>query len=520
MDFNVELVNNFGYKWFVRDDAWVKGFMAVDGIIYRDEGFAEFISSKKKAEIIEICQKADGHFAIVIKDNNGISIISDHMRSFPIFVIKGDKICITDNIDTSVIAVSEFDEVQKKCFENALFTFEEKTLFKNIEQVPAGVVCTVSESGIVYEDYWKFKYNDNQIKDEAEAVETIKGGYDRLFALCKELIGDSKVVIPLSGGYDSRLVLNGLLKNGISKEKIITFTYGRVGYEDGVLSKQIADSVGVAHYFVDYCNKKARSFFKQNYRKFAMYAGMTSSVPCIQEWYAVNELKARGAIDEDCVFMPGYGGVLPGHYVREFMLDNSGNDKVKISEHIKRTMLLNNPKQNASDIKEIQNLFINSKYFSSSESVNYIEGYERMIYAEEQSKFILNAARDYELVGCKWITPFFFKDQYAVWGSIDNELRLANKAFFKCMETYFIPTLKGIPFTGSKVSKKAKKNNVIILIIKTRTQMIFNRSKSHYLFGMIPSKVFFGAFFKNKFSVAINHTVGCEYLKILKKIKK
>ncbi len=524
MGFRVELVNNYGYKWFNLNSestmVWVKGFLIADGCVFQNENFAELVFSKTKSEILKICEKADGHFSIVIKNNDEVSVISDHMRSFPVFVVRGDEICITDTIKPSVIANSEFDNLQKKCFQYALFTFEEKTLFKNIEQVPAGVVCSVTANGISYSDYWQFKYSNNQIKEEAVAVETIKNGYDSLFAVCKELVGDNKVVIPLSGGYDSRLVLNGLLKNGVSKDKIITFTYGRVGYEDGVLSKQIADSMGVAHHFVDYCTKSARKFFEKKYPEFAMYAGMAVSVPCIQEWYAVNELKARGVIDENCVFMPGYGGVLPGHYVREFMLNESGNDKNKIVEHIKRTMLSNNPNQSASDIKEMQELFINSKYFNGGENVNYIEGYERMIYAEEQAKFILNATRDYEFVGCKWVTPFFFKEQYNVWGKIDNELRLGNKAFCKCMETYFLPELKEIPFTGSKVSKNAKKNNVILQEIKVRSQMLFNRSKCHYLFGMLPGKVFYTSFLKNMFFVAINHTVGCEYLKILKKIKK
>ena len=524
MNFKVELVNNNGYEWTSLEKdgihIQVKGFLVFESKVLRDNTFAEFVAFVGNEKIAKICKKADGHFAIVINDENGVSIIADHMRSFPLFIVKGEEYLVTDTIGKDVIAVSEFDNIQKKVYENALFTLEEKTLFKNIQQVPAGVICKVSKNGVEYSNYWQFEYADKQIGDVNEAVSVISDGYDRLFKTCKELVGNKTVVIPLSGGYDSRLVLNGLLKNGVSKEKIITFTYGRTGYEDGVLSKQIADAVGVKHYFVDYCTTEAKSFFEKEYPKFSLYAGMTVSVPCVQEWYAVNQLKLQGVIDENCIFMPGYGGVLPGHYVRQFMLEENGNDKNKISEHIKNTLLLNGARPNENDVRELQEVFISSKYFKGSTDINYIEGYESLIYSEEQAKFILNAARDYELVGCQWITPFFFKEQYEVWGKIDNKLRWCNNAYFKCMETYFLPVLGEIPFTGSKVSKRANNGFTIAERIASKLQMIFNRSKTHYLMGMVPNKIFLSAFFANKLAVSINHLMGCEYLKLLRKIKK
>ncbi len=516
---NVELINNSGYKWFylnnIDREVWVKGLFVFDKQIFKGNDFAVLVASLTKEELLEKCGVADGHFAIVIKDNDGVRVVADHMRSFPIFIIKNKDYTVTDFINDSVISKSEFDDVQVSAFENALFTLEEKTLFKEIEQVSSGVICTIDDNGISYNDYWQFCYADNQIKQENEAVNFIANGYDELFALCKDIVGSKTVVIPLSGGYDSRLVLNGLLKNGVDKNRIITFTYGRSGYEDGVLSKQIADAVGVKHYFVDYCTTEAKRFFKKQFPDFSAYAGMIASVPCIQEWYAVSELKRQGVIDENCIFMPGYGGVLPGHYVRKFMFEDEPNIKEKISAHIKDTLLSNHSRRSDSEVAALQELFIDSKYFSNN--VNYVEGYERLVYAEEQAKFILNAARDYEMVGCEWVTPFFFKMQYNVWGKIDNELRWCNKAFFACMKTYFLPVLNSIQFTGSKVAKASNTSFGLLKKVGSKLKIMFRRAQAHYLFGMIPAKEFYGVFFKNKLAVSINHLVACQYLKSLKK---
>lgn len=523
----VRLENDLGYKWFYSreadKDVWLKGFFIKDEHVYFAQDFLGYVSGCTRENLIESCRVADGHFLIVVCDSEGVIVVSDHMRSFPVLIVKRENgYCVTDAISAQELHNSEFDDLQRSAFENALYTFGEKTLCKDITQVPAGSYCTISEAGITYEAYWQFRYAEKQILDKKQAVGVLADGYDKLFATCKELIGERNVVIPLSGGYDSRLILNGLLQNGVEKERIITFTYGRSDYEDRILSEKIAKAVGVRHYFINYCTKDARKFFAREFARFSYYAAMLVSVPCIQEWYAVSVLKEQGIINENCVFMPGYGGILPGHYIQAFMFQDDVDMKQLIRKYIRKTMLSNKAGSSKNELAKLQDIIMESKHFTADDNhdINYIESYERLIYLEEQSKFILNAVRDYEYVGCEWITPFFFKMQYDVWSQIDNTLRLNNKAYMQCMESYFMPELKEIPFTGSKIKRKSKTKFKIFRIVLWLLKLCFNREEIHYLFGMIPNKVFYKTILKNKFVVSINYLVGCEYYKNMIKHKK
>jgi len=147
---------------------------------------------------------------------------------------------------------------------------------------------------------------------------------------------------------------------------------------------------------------------------------------------------------------------------------------------------------------------------------NTIEKYENWIFGEEQAKFIQNAVRDYEDVGCEWITPFFFKQQFEIWESISNSLRLGNLAFKKCMASYYDKKLNEIKFTGSKETINKKQVSKIKKYIGTLLNLVFNRKKVHYMFALLPVNVFIKNEIK-KVTLSPNDIIIEEYLLWLKK---
>lgn len=57
-------------------------------------------------------------------------------------------------------------------------------------------------------------------------------------------------VLPLSGGLDSRTILGGLIEN-VSRNQIVTLTFGTPGTGDFKIGQQIADLAGVKNYAID-----------------------------------------------------------------------------------------------------------------------------------------------------------------------------------------------------------------------------------------------------------------------------
>lgn len=514
--FELRLRNNNGYYWSHKSidngNIWVKGFFIVNDLIICKDEFLAYISDLSQEELLSVLTEADGQYLIIVNKFDRVLVIEDHIRSFPILYWKEEeKFIVSDSLIKEDYRRGKIDDLQRKYFLNMLFTFDNRTLLDNVYQVPAGFVLNINKNDLILHEYWKFQYSHDPIKSIEVAVSEITRGYDSIFEKCARFIGNRKVVIPLSGGYDSRLVLFGLYKAGIEKNNIITFTYGS-DTEDVQISHEIAEKLGVSHYFISYDSEYARQFYINNIEQFSLYATNGVSTPCIQEWYAVNKLAAENIITKDSVIIPGYGGVLPGHYMRMDLVSDNENYKETIKKYLIKMLLGNVPGRQSAERNELADSILKSRYFDLSTQKKAVESFERFIYSEEQAKFIMNAVRDYETVQCEWITPFFFKEQFKLWGSIDNVLRNNNLAYKKAMQNYFSETMLQIRFTGSKVRKSRGKK--VINYIKKRINIFLNRKKVHYLFSLFPCKLYY-KYAIRKMDANCNNIVAQEYLKYI-----
>ena len=517
----LRLQNDCGYSWIKRiyDDGteiYVKGIFLNGGQVLSGEDFVEQLYFKIDNGIYDFVNRLDGHFAIVIKQATKFHAFVDHMRSIPLFLIeKNNEYFIADSVDKRDVLSKRINNLQKDLFLNSLYTSEEKTLFNNVLQIPAGCAIEVSSGIHNLKRYWKFEYSSAQISDLDEAIKHIKNGYDDLFALVKAMIGERQIVIPLSGGYDSRLILNGLIKSGVDKSKIVTFTYGSMNNADAVISKKVANALGVKHYYINYNTKKARRFFAKELEKYCNFAGNLVAVPHIQDLYAVFILKEQGIISKDSVFVPGHGGPLAGECLYNEFFNKEKCNKEFVLDLLKNHVLIHHSKRDKKLVEKLKKILFETSYFNSNDApLNVLPfGYETFYYFERQAKFILNSVRVYEFFGFAWLSPLFFKQQFDVWGKVSNELRVNLFVFKEAIKNYWVPELKGIEFTGTKVAKKTKINNRYLMFVISVFKLLVCREKVHYIFAMIPAKIFYKHFLRNKLCVNLNHLIAEIYLR-------
>ncbi|MBC8529568.1 hypothetical protein H8699_09035 [Christensenellaceae bacterium NSJ-44] len=522
MNIQIKLNHNAGYRWWVQGAVAAKGFAYISGKLYQDQELADYLNNMGQQQaIVNILEQMAGQFAFVIRAPGMFLAAVDHIRSFPLFYEEMKSgLDITDELREKRIAKSGLDEEQIDFLQHSLYTLENKTLLRNVKQIPAGRYLTLENGKSVLKEYWRFSYADQQITNQCEAVNEIAKGYEDVFSKCAELLQGRTAVVPLSGGYDSRLVVQKLLDAGIPKERIVAYTYGDEKMTDVVISKRVAQAYGIRHYFVPYNKKETVPFFNKQFRTLVLQAGNASSLPCVQEWYAVHVLKQMGILNGSCVMVPGYGGILPGHYMKEELLTPQKQWRELIGRFIKKDFLGVSPMKSAEQGEKLKDLIMSSSYFKGLKEdgadLGYVMAYERYIYQEEQSKFIQNAVRCYEMEGMAWLTPFLFKEQFATWGKLDNHLRLHNQAFFAYTQEAFDETAKAIPFTGSKVRREKKNVPVPISKIGTLARLIFKREKIHYLLALVPFPIYFRSGIKKRWG--INDIIGQEYIRVLREI--
>ncbi len=114
------------------------------------------------------------------------------------------------------------------------------TYWKDEKVLPPGTINTIDDKGywINSKPWFQWHYKPRDISFEQAVSE-----FAELFhTICKEQAGDRTVLLPLSGGLDSRTqaVAYSKLKN-----PVISYSYSfHNGYKEGAISKQIANVLG------------------------------------------------------------------------------------------------------------------------------------------------------------------------------------------------------------------------------------------------------------------------------------
>ena len=519
----VNLTRNGGYPWVTKGAVSFKGYGFLDGKLYHDTDLTELLQTKTQTEVLNICKRLDGLFSIIIRYEDHVFVAVDHLRTFPLFLYqKGETTLVLDSLDGQRLQNMTFSENSLKQFDGCLYLLGEQTLFKNVRGLQAGHYWNIYSNGKTDSNqYWEFHYQKEQINNLEQALQRLTKAYEESFQNLIQFLGGRKAVIPLSGGHDSRMVAYYLKKYGY--DNILAFSYGRPSMEDSVLSRQVAETLHIPYRYIPY-TRKAFHAAREEFNRYLLYAGNGVSVPRVQTWYGFRQLVKEGLVDKDCVVCPGYGGVLPGHYVSEMYIQNGTVNKKRHLLKIQNEFF---PHLHRRD-PEYYQIFLQQFLAASKldempdeiDAKKAAEFFEQLIFLEDQTKGIQNAARIYEFYGVPWYTPFLDKQQFQTWSEVDNCLRYANKAFLAMEQQLYEGPIKKVVFTGSKEmgyeKEPASKTPTVVSRINRLGKAALHPAKQHYMNVAVPLKSYYYNLFWER-NAENFHSIQKMYLSLLKK---
>ena len=161
------------------------------------------------------------------------------MSSIPIFYYEDKKDIVFSN--SSNYLVKKFNKklnIIKKQFQPFLYsgyTIGKDTLFDKIKFLSSGQSVLINSNKKIYEtNIYNFnkKTNFNQKKLKKKLFLLIK----KIFLNLIKSLKNRQVVISLSAGYDSRLVLSMLKK--LNYENIICYSYGMKNNSESIVCKK------------------------------------------------------------------------------------------------------------------------------------------------------------------------------------------------------------------------------------------------------------------------------------------
>ena len=163
---SIELKNNNAYQWNNIGDVHSIGYIFYNNKLYKDIELAKLIANLNENEIESFVEKLDGCFALVINFQNKVLIISDLLRTFPVFYnISKDNILIKDNIMKYENREFDNDNVRELSYCN--YVTGNTTIFKNIYQLEGHQIVEIDKNNytVKKKKYFEYEYNF-EIKDD------------------------------------------------------------------------------------------------------------------------------------------------------------------------------------------------------------------------------------------------------------------------------------------------------------------------------------------------------------------
>lgn len=395
-----------------------------DNFFYTGIFNEEILSEIKNDEDIELLKEnLNGSYALIITLKDKVIMITDYLRSVPIFYEIIDKnIRIFDDMKYSISHNILEDKIIE--YRNSGYIFGNETLKKNVYQSMRNTKTTIELiNGTVTTEYIDLTIDNN-----------ILGNFNEISnALAKDLFekfNDKIIYIPLSDGTDSKYILSLVKKSKL--KNVICYTYGRnpnCGYAKE--SKKLANQFGFEWKFVKYTGKKWKNLKKSNeLREYMKYSFQYSTYVHLQDFIAVKELLQKYTIEErkNMVFMPGHtGSIGGGNLPSELFDDEVSYDKIRNFIKLKDFNLWNDGEM------VLKNNSYLTEYFDSLPTLNKETLIKKIQYFdldERQAKLIVNSLRVYEFHGTCWYLPLMDR---RVITYFENQLpsSLLNKTFYK-----------------------------------------------------------------------------------------
>lgn len=295
-----------------------RGYCNYKDVFYRDNDlgdlFLDIFKEKKQDNFREFLNKLNGCWSVILKNENTktVTLAVDRQRSIPLFYRKSNKtLVVSDNIYDLVDKTKQkvkFDETSEYQFLLTGFVTGEKTLIEDVLQVePSCYIDFDSDLNKIKHEYFCYFPKQQQIKDvdtlENDLYEIILKVKTRLALACKE----KQVIVPLSGGNDSRLILWMLKESGV--KNVLCYTYGVDTNPQKNIAKALAESFNYKWVFIEYSKEKWNESLSDKAAKdYFIFASNGVSLPHIQDYPAVKELHEKGLISGKAMFLPGHVG--------------------------------------------------------------------------------------------------------------------------------------------------------------------------------------------------------------------
>jgi asparagine synthase (glutamine-hydrolysing) len=317
------LNHNRGFQWWSENGLSVKGYaFTPEGILLKTGELLHYLLTEINDEnlFVRRLKSLNGIFSLVYSNGIDVYLYCDKSRFFPLFFRLIPILKVSDEPESLIQEEDTLHTLVAEEFRCTGYTTGLDTLIREINQVPAGELVVIRNGlSLSRQRIFSYQVTLSELRRDKDPVIAMNAVIEKAAGRFIQSIGKATPVVPLSGGYDSRLIACILKSHGYSNT--ICFTYGRkTGEVD--LSKKVADILGFKWYFVDYetLDDDKLLIDHEVFAGYSRYASKLTSMFYLQEYPAMIYLMKHNLIPSNSIFLPGHSGDLLGgsQFVKAF----------------------------------------------------------------------------------------------------------------------------------------------------------------------------------------------------------
>lgn len=405
-------------------------------------------------ESIELADRADyaalddffvrqeTRFACIVDGPEWTLVAADMIRSYPVFYLENEKTLAVSNSARRLVQEYELDKIDDLSlleFQMAGYVTGRETLYERLFQLQGGeyLLWLKKERRMIRRRYFLFCSDEIRSEDELALVEELDAITTAIFQRIIDRAGGRKILVPLSGGLDSRLIVCKLKE--LRYDNLSAFSYGPSGNYEAKAAKFIAGRLEIPWTLIPSSRKAARKFFNSELRRrYWNYADGLSSVPFMQDIDTLVSLKEKGLLSGDPIIINGQtGDFISGGHIPKVCLAGGGGEPGLICDTMidKHFSLWPHLKTRENLERITRKLLGLIEEFGPGGGLNYktLECWE---WQERQCKYVINGQRAYDFIFLDWELPLWENEYLFFWSKIPLRYKFGQRLYKKYLDTY------------------------------------------------------------------------------------
>jgi asparagine synthase (glutamine-hydrolysing) len=387
-----------------------------------------------------------GHFAAIFESPNFVLGVVDACRTIPLFYASGENRFVAGNSAHEVRKAARLDTVDKtSALEGIMagFVTGPYTLYEGLKQLQAGELFFWNKSEKSLTRNWYYKYESKPMAefDVDQLTDGLETVVNRIMRRIVDHADGDPILVPLSGGLDSRLILSKLVELGYDNLK--SFSYGPPGNSEARAAKFVADTLGVPWEFVPTTHAATRRFYETEVRReYSVFGDGLCSIPNMQDLQPLLTLREEGRLPEDTMLVNGQSGdfITGAHIPASLMISEPSVEDVisaVTEKHYslwRSLMTRENLARVEVRIREVAGMEDEKERKLERDQATAL--YEMWEHHERQSKFVVHGQRVYDFLGHCWHLPLWDFDLMAFFEKIPTEWKFQRALYRRLLERW------------------------------------------------------------------------------------